>query len=252
MYAHSFLWHSLWIVPHVLQVIVALVMVRRGLFRQFPVFFAYTVFQIVEGGTLFTLDHSAAVSGDQYWDAYWVGLTIDVTLRFAILFEIFSSLFQNYPGLKRLGELLFRGATVVLLFVAIMVANLAPEDGTIHLMSRIHVVDLSVSIMQGGLWLVLVAFSSYFVLSWRSVAYGIAFGMGILSSVDLATETMRVWTGPVAGYAFDFVTMATYNCCVVIWLVYLLAPERAPARVAQLPPENLEQWNSALQRLLLQ
>ena len=83
------------------------------------------------------------------------------------------------------------------------------------------------SVVQSGLWLLLIGFSSYFGLSWRSLAYGIAFGLGIFASVDLATEAMRVWTGPVAGYAFDFVSMATYHCCVVIWLVYLLAPEMA-------------------------
>ena len=46
MYPHSFLWHYLWIAPHALQIIIAIVMLRRGLFREFPVFFTYTVFQI--------------------------------------------------------------------------------------------------------------------------------------------------------------------------------------------------------------
>src|SRR5450631_1619067 len=118
MYPHSFLWHYLWIAPHALQIIVAIVMVRRGLFREFPVFFAYTVFQVVEEGTLFVLDHSAAISGFQYWKASWVGLAIDVPLRFAIIYEIFSSVFENYPGIKQLGRVVFRGATVVLLFAA--------------------------------------------------------------------------------------------------------------------------------------
>jgi hypothetical protein len=46
--------------------------------------------------------------------------------------------------------------------------------------------------------------------------------------------------------------MATYHCCVVIWLVYLLAPETAGRPVKKLPANNLEQWNAELQRLLLQ
>jgi hypothetical protein len=61
-----------------------------------------------------------------------------------------------------------------------------------------------------------------------------------------------VWTGPVAGYAFDFVTMATYHCCVVIWLMYLWAPEAARSTVKEVPENALEQWNAELQRLLLQ
>ena len=96
MHPHSFLWHYLWIAPHALQIIIVIVMMRRGLLREFPVFFTYTVFQIVEGGTLFILDHSAAVSGYQYWCAHSVGLAIDIVLRFAIIYEVFTSVFRNY------------------------------------------------------------------------------------------------------------------------------------------------------------
>lgn len=46
--------------------------------------------------------------------------------------------------------------------------------------------------------------------------------------------------------------MATYHCCVVIWLVYLLTPEMARRAAKELPENNLGQWNAELQRLLLQ
>lgn len=217
-----------------------------------PGFFTYTVFQIVEGGTLFILDHSAAVSGYQYWCAHSVGLAIDIVLRFAIIYEVFTSVFRNYTELKHLCRIIFRGAIAVLLVAAITVAARAPEFGMFPFLTRIHVVDLSVDVMQSGLMILLLGFSSYLGLSWRSLAYGIAAGLGIFSSVGLATEAIRVWTGPVAGYAFDLVTMATYHCCVVIWLVYVLAPERARSSVKELPENTLEQWNAELQRLLLQ
>ncbi|HYM05641.1 MAG TPA: hypothetical protein VEU11_03705 [Terriglobales bacterium] len=252
MYPHSFLWHYLWLAPHVLQIPIAVVMYRRGWFRQFPVFFAYTLFQPVEEGTLFFLDHSAAVSPVHYWYAHWMGLAIDVTLRFAIIREIASGVFEKYPGIRRLGRLVFRAAAAVLLLTAVAVVARAPEGHPLHLLSRVHLLDLGVSVVQCGLLLVLVGFSSYFHLSWRSLAYGIGLGLGIFASVDLATETMRVWTGYVAGYAFDFVTMATYHCCVLIWLAYVLAPETVHRTVKELPEHNLEQWNAELQRLLLQ
>lgn len=252
MYPHSFLWHYLWIAPHVLQFFIVVVMLRRGWFREFPVFFAYTAFQVVEGGTLFILDHSPAISGYQYWFAHSVGLAIDVGLRFAIIFEVFTSIFRNYPGLKHLCRILLRGAIVILLFAAITIAARAPEHDFVPFLARIHILDLSVSVMQSGLLILLVGFCSYFGLSWRNLTYGIACGLGIFSSVKLATEAIRVWTGPVAGYAFDFVTMATYHCCVVIWLVYVLAPETARSTVQELPQNTLDEWNAELQRLLLQ
>lgn len=252
MYPHSPLWHYLWIAPHVLQFVLALVMLRRGLFREFPMFFAYTIFQMVEEGSLFVMDHSAAISANQYWCAHWVGVGIDVALRFAIIVEIFSSVFKKYAGLTQLSRIVFRGAAVVLLMVAIAVAARAPGDGTLPIIARVHVLALAVSVMQSGLLLLLIGCSTHLGLFCRSFPYGIAFGLGIFASVDLATETLRVWTGSIAGYGFDFVTMATYHCCVLIWLIYALAPEAARSPAQEVPTSNLEQWNAELQRLLLQ
>ena len=227
-------------------------MLRRRLVHEFPVFFIYTVFQIIQEGTLFVFDHDPAVSYYLYWYTYWVGLTISSGLRFGIIWEICSSVFRNYPGFRRLNRFLFRWAIVVLLFLAIAVAAHAPEDGTYHIFSRMHVLDLSVNVMQSGLWLLLVGLSAYFGLSWRSLAYGIAFGLGIFATVALAAESARVWTGFVAGYAYDFVNMAAYNCSAFIWLVYLLMPEKVHRNLKDLPQHDLEQWNAELQRLLLQ
>jgi hypothetical protein len=251
MYPHSFLWHYLWLAPHAFQVVLAVFMVRRQLVREFPVFFIYTLFEIVGESTLFILDHAAAVSNLQYWYAHWVVSVISIGLRFAVMSEIFSSVFRRYTGLQGLGRIVFRWATVVLLLAAIVIAARAPEDGTLHLFSRVHVLDLAVDMMQGGLWLLLLCFSFYFGVSWRGFAYGVAFGFGVFSAVDLASETLRAWTGPEAGYAFDFVAMATYHCCVLVWLLYVFVPEPAPDVVKELPEHDLEQWNAELQRLLL-
>jgi len=252
MNPHSFLWHYLWLAPHALQIVIAAIMFRRRLFRKFPFFFAYTIFQIIEEGTLFILDHDSRVTPTQYWYANWAGLLIAITLRLGVIREIYSSAFRDNPGFKQLSRILFRVAATALIFIAIVIVTRAPDDGTIPLLAGFPKVELAASVVQGGLVLLLLAFSSYAGLAWRGFGHGIAAGLGIYSSVQLATQTMRVWTGPVGGYAFDLITMATYHCCVVIWLVYLSAPEMTGRRVKQLPENNLEEWNAELQRLLLQ
>jgi hypothetical protein len=252
MYPHSFLWHYLWLAPHVLQILIAVFMVRRHLVGKFPFFFTYTIFQIVEEGTLFILDHHPKVSGIQYWQAYWVGLLIAIAFRLAVIREIYSNALREYPGFRQLGRILFRVATTALIFIAIVIIARAPDDGTIPLLAPLPKVELAASVVQCGLVLLLLGFVSYAGLAWRGFGHGIAVGLGIFSSVQLATQTMRVWTGPVAGFAFDLVTMATYHCCVVIWLVYLLSPEMTARRLKQMPENNLEEWNAELQRLLLQ
>lgn len=250
MYPHSPIWHYLWIAPHVLQFAIVFIMIRRRLVREFPVFLTYTLFQIVMGATLFAFDHISAVSARQYVAAQWVDTIGSIVLRFALIYEIFSRIFDPYPALVKLGRLLLRWGVVVLLLVAVAVAARAPNNAP--WLSGIHVMNCAVSLMQSGLLVFLFLFSSYFGLSWRSYVYGVAAGLGIFSSVTLATAALQVATGiAAASYTLDFVTMATYHCCVVIWLVYLLAPETARLSVKHLPDNNLEQWNIEMQRLLL-
>jgi hypothetical protein len=51
----------------------------------------------------------------------------------------------------------------------------------------------------------------------------------------------------------DFLNMATYHLCVLIWFYYLLIPQKSATTFAVLLPENnLDIWNRELERLLQQ
>jgi hypothetical protein len=215
-------------------------------------FLAYTITDIVLSMALFIMDHSPSVTGHEYWKAHLCFTAVCIVLRFAIIREVFFHVFHAYPGLADMGPAIFQGALLILMLAGVAMAVSAPGNGLNPLLSGIHVLDRTVGLMQCGLLALLAAFSSYFRLSWRSHVLGIAVGLGIFSSVDLATAAIRVATGvAAANYVFDFVTMATYHCCVLIWLGYLLLPEPSRHVVKDLPENNLEEWNTELQRLLL-
>jgi hypothetical protein len=252
MYPHTFLWHYLWIAPYTLQIVISVVMIRRRLLHEFPVFFTYTVFEAFQGVTLFILDHAASISARQYWEAYWISLLVTIGLRFALIYEICSHVFRQYPALEQLVRVLYRWVAVLLILVAVVVSAYTGVNDRFRSLTGVHVVSRAASLIQVGLLVFLFLFSAYFKLSWRSYVYGIALGLGIFSSVDLATSALRASLGPQPGnYVFDFITMTTYHCCVVLWLVYLLAPESSRRIAQELPADNLEQWNSELERLLL-
>jgi hypothetical protein len=51
----------------------------------------------------------------------------------------------------------------------------------------------------------------------------------------------------------DFLNMATYQVCVLIWFYFLLVPEKvAITSAVSLPENNLDIWNRELERLLQQ
>jgi hypothetical protein len=244
------LWYYLWVAPHVLQVCLAALMVRRGLHRQFPVFFAYSVFEVVEFAGLFVIRQLVDSSARLYFDSYCVGLMTSSALRFGILYEIFTHLFRNYPALKHAGGLVARGASVLLLFGAVVLAASTQNSSADRVLAGLFLLSRSVSTLQCGLLLCLLLFSSYFQLSWRNPVFGIALGLGIFASVDLAAAAFLAQF-MLGNSVVDALTMGTYHVCVLLWMFYLLAPERSPQYTLESVPEHdLETWNQELQRLL--
>jgi len=245
-------WYYLWIAPHVLQGIILFAMVRRRLYRQFPMFLLYIGFEAWQFGVLWTTSLSHLHFGGGYFHVYSVGLVLSAAIRFAVIGELFGQLLARYPALTGPGRSLLRGATAVLLLVALGLAASAPGNSADFLLNVTYALDRVASILQSGLLISIFVFSSYFALSWRSQAFGIALGLGILSSVELAMSAVRLY-GVISGTVFDFVVMGTYHCCVVIWILYLARPEPVRSQTLHpLPEHNLDIWNQELQRLLQQ
>jgi hypothetical protein len=250
---HSPLWHYLWLAPHLIQIGIAGLMIRRSMVRDYPIFFTYTVFEAIKESMLFGLDHCSWISWPVYWNVYGFGLAVEVVLRFLLINEIFGRVLRPYPGLKQLGRLLLAWSGPLLLVIAVAIAWFAPGLQVGRITYGYQMIDRTVSLVQSGLLVFLFLFASYFGISWRNFTFGIALGMGIFSSVALLITAIRVQAGPFMGdYALDFVVMATYHVSVLIWLVYLLIPESVNTPINHLPENDLEQWNAELERLLLQ
>jgi|SRR5580704_2933866 hypothetical protein len=243
---------SLWIASHLLQATLLVLLVRRGFFRQFPIFVIYTASEVLQFVVIFIMLHSPVpVSDAQYFYTYAFFSAASASLRFGIIYEVFTHLFRDYPALSRLGRTLFRATAILLLVLAVFLARLAPAQGVGRLMVMVDVLNRSVSILQCGLLAFLFLFSGYFALSWRSYTFGIALGLGVYASLELTTSAIRSQIEPVGRNLLDGIMMATYLGCVLIWMSYLLAPERETQSPSKgLPTHDLETWNQELQRLL--
>ena len=248
-----FFWYYLWIAPHLLQIAVAVLMIRRKLFRDFPLFLSYTLFEVANFSVLFWLYNSSRFTVEQSTYVYVAGDAIGIALRFGVIHEIFENVFRQYPALNQLGRLLFRWATGVLLVVAVAVALSTTGADTDRVTAALFVTSRAISIVQCGLLMFLLLFSRYFGLSWRNYVFGTVLGLGVYASVQLATTAILTQFGPnFRSETFNLILMATYHCSVLIWLVYFLSPEPALRPVKTVPSHDLEGWNQELQRLLQQ
>src|ERR1700733_8878332 len=118
------LFYYLWIAPHVLLAVILMLMIRRRLYRQFPVFLLYTGFEFFQFTVLLgVVVHTGSLSDDRYRGAFLLGTAISSALRFGIIYEIFVEVFRSYDALRELSKVLFRWATIILLLIGVALAS---------------------------------------------------------------------------------------------------------------------------------
>jgi hypothetical protein len=246
----------LWIAPHILLAVVAVLMIRRRLYREFPIFFSYTIFEFAETVVLVTMSFMPSVSRQQYYFAYLVSTAVSTALRFGIIHEIFQNVFRNYGALSGLGRVLLRWATGVLVVLGTVAAAYAASGNLDRLIATLSVTGVAVNIVQCGLLLLLFVFSRYFALSWRNYVFGITVGLGMYAAIELVNSTIVSQFAPVLTtenyQILSFLVMGTYHVCVLVWIAYMLAPEPVMIKLKTVPANDLEGWNHELERLLQQ
>jgi len=251
------LWHCFWFARIAVHTGLFVVLVQRRFYRQFPIFVLYTGWTVLKSIILLAMNYAPFISGNEYYRAYVIGRVGTAALSGGIIYEIFRYVFRNYPALRDFGAALFRWSTALLLIIAVVVARFAPAAGNRYsAMSLFYLLERTGNILLAGLLVSLFLFSRYFRLSWRNCAFGIALGLGILATGNLATSAIRSQVEPIAAnLTTDILTLiveGTYLCCVLIWVAYLLAPDRERhALGSPLPTSHeMETWNRELEHFL--
>jgi hypothetical protein len=250
---HSLLWHYLWLAPCLFLAFLACVMWGRGLYREYPAFFCYAIVEAAGGVFVYAMDVSPSVSATAYWRAEFSFILVEAFIKFLVIGEVFTHLLRQYPPLGKLGRALISGVGMVLVFGATATAAYA-NPASFWLISATRILGRSVSVVQCGLILFLFAFAAHFHLRWQRSTFGITLGFGIIASANLAHwALMAEWLFRQKSILLDFVIMAMFQVCVLIWFYFLLLPEKSAITSAVPLPENgLELWNRELERLLQQ
>lgn len=235
----------LWIAGPVLQVVLVVEMWRRGVFREVPWFFSYTVFHIVQFAALFVLK---PLSYTGYFVAYWFSDAVDALLALIVIQEIFSYCFREYPGLKDLAQLLFRWTTIVLIAVAFIVALATPGRDTDRIVAGLMAMQRSVNFVQCGLLFLLVLISRMTGLGFESRAIGVGVGFGTMASIFTITMVLSSYMGLSDDFA-SLIVAAAYDVAVAIWIVAILQPVRKQSAVALPSRAAVVQLDTTLRHL---
>jgi hypothetical protein len=234
--------YVLWCVGPVMQFGVLVAMYRRGLHREYPYFFNYTILSVLSEPVLFVIQRH---SYPMYYWAYYVSVALSALISFAVLQEIFREAFRPYEALRDLSVILFRwSALLVLLFGAMWTITAAHSSQVDTVTSGILLVQRSVRLMQCGLVFFLLLFSEYLGISRRHVLFGIALGFGLFASVNMLFAASASHETFLPLSVLRQINSAVYNVSVLIWLAYTTL---APSRSAALAAKRSQEWNSALE-----
>lgn len=221
MQASAHVIEALWIFHPVIEIPLAGIMYRRNLHRQFPIFFAYILFQVAGFAILFPLYRSHGFM--EYFAAYWVSAVACWVFGFKVIREVFSDVFRAFPAQKDMGMVLFRWAALVtagLVFLLLVSTLFRPgttlEDGMIAM-------ERCVRFSQCMLILFLLRFSRYLRVSWRQQSIGIALGFGWFAGVELVVFFLYS-ARAIQTATLDLLNFIAYSLTLIVWITYAAFP----------------------------
>jgi hypothetical protein len=238
----------LWVAGIACQATLAVVLLCKKAWRTFPFFSWYFAIGFAEAIFIYVFQRNASV----YFYAFWLMEASGIVLGFAVVYEVFQIVFSGHAGLRRLAALTFRWVLAFLLLVGVVVLIKQAPLGFRGITSAILIVEQATRIIEVGLLMCLFLLCTAFGLHWRQQVFGIALGLGAFVAVELITVTVRGQVGKSAYDALNVLRILGFNVSLLIWIGYLLAPERASSK-AELPQRSqLEQWNQAVMELINQ
>jgi hypothetical protein len=208
-------------------VAVAIVMVARRLYKEFPFFFIYLIVVVIGDVVreFFTYRYIHGYPYIQYFYAYWITEAADVLVAFLVLYEVF--LLRLFPGINLTPIyrylLPISGAVVAGLTLLMFVS--APSGGPSRLAVLVGEFTLALSFCQVAVLAFFCGLMLFMSREWRRHELGIAAGFGIYGAVKLIITVQRAQQHygslpqlPIAAYAF----------ATLIWLFYLSKSDPEP------------------------
>jgi hypothetical protein len=220
---------------------------KKGLQRRFRSMSAYLALRLASTPTLFAALYivQSQAWGRKYYAVYffgyWAVYIASAGLLFFICIEVFRSALSAFPGLRRIGIVVFRWAIVVSVIATLSSISfahrgfLAISDVALGLMR-------SVSVLELCLLAFLCLSMNTLRLSARDVAFGIALGFGLMSTNDFVVASLISHNASLTA-PLQFVYEAVLLAALGIWVMYCALPE--PARKPVVIPVNsaIYRWN---------
>lgn len=242
--------YYLWIAPHLICGAAALIAFRKKLHKEYPAFVSLLTFSFVF--ELWVV-----------WAAAWIWRSpqlhkwltvVDVAAVFLLEMLVFQELLSNCrisrDTLAGLLPPLPRWTAAFTILFAVLVTALLPQTAQEKATSIFVHLDLGLNIIAVGLLLAILLAARILEVALPSIAMGIALGIGFTAAVEIGISALLSIRGRSSYIALDIVRMAAFHISTVVWLTYLLLPQRSLGAFHSFGlPSDLEAQVQDLQRM---
>lgn len=233
-------------VEFALWAVIAFLFWKKGLYRRFPAMGVYLALRLASMPFLLSVLYIYSQPWGRnyfpvYFFTYWAVYLASAVLLFFVCMEVFRSALVGFPGLMKIGVVIFRWAVLVSVMVTFSTVSFA-HRGLLAIPVLVMGVMRSVSLLELCLLGFLCLSMNALRLSVRDLGFGIALGFGVLSSNDFVVFSLMSQTPSLTTplqFVYEAVTLATLG----IWAAYCTLPEPARKPVVMPASSAIYRWN---------
>jgi lysylphosphatidylglycerol synthetase-like protein (DUF2156 family) len=201
----------------VLEIALATILIRHRLWRRdFPLFFAYVCYAIVDVvGLLLIARYS---SKRAYAHAYWIAQAVYAVLGILAMDEAFRRVFSVYYFRRSWFRLLTPGLVLFILSICIWKwLRHAPIQAGPLTMAYISF-DLAMNYILAGIFGLFGLLVFFWRTKWQRHPFGILLGFGAFSVVGMLADALRSDFGTKMDLIFSYAAAVAYIVACAIWL----------------------------------
>lgn len=216
---------SLWLAIASGELALLAIILRKDLWRRFPIFSAYVAFDVLrELARLAAAVHSP----QRYFYVYWGLALAGSIIHLAVIFELCHAIYRPLEAIPR--PALAMGAVCG---AAIAMATVLWCWGVPLNMARSLPLwaarwNLLLTCLRFAMFAFVAAFSRILGLQWRHYVFGIAMGLGIYSSVDLVATAVHAQLDIIGAYVLHQISKIAYLLAIAAWCRVLCGKEPTP------------------------
>jgi hypothetical protein len=250
MNLQHFLYRYLFVAPHVLLIPVAIVMFRKGLHRQFPIFFSYLLYELLYLCVFYPIFSRLVILPTWlYLDLDQFFRAGDIIFHLGILQELFEAPVKNNDSLRRTGARILKWVTGALVVMASVFIGLQYCTQT-HRLPRNYAEIEALNIATCFLLVFVFLWHRFLGIKMSTFAFGIALGLGLTAGLEPLFQAWKDSAFMQRAFIPDFLLMGTYHCSVLIWLYYAFAREKVPAQSVAAPLAEIRESAADMGRVV--